>query len=211
MEFTSNAESVESEKRSKVTYTAHALAKLFPTVIVTPTTDTIMEMDFDPAPNCRPLSSCFITPLPTHSEDETSSVPLCPPHLKLMRYAKSLWARQSTVSPAYSVEPTTSGSFKVISKEMDLDIFLTLPQEDQVMDILEISEDLELMGFQICTLHAFCAVCSHSNLALANSISQYINSEQLLNCLHVSLEEAMLKEFTANFLQEKLLSEENSC
>ena len=103
-----------------------------------------------------------------------------------MRHARSLWVRRSTEPPGYAVDTTPCGSLKVSSREMGSDIVVTLPQEDRVMDILEISEDLELMGFQICTLEAFCAVCSHSNLALARSINQFINSEQLLNCLHVS-------------------------
>lgn len=187
MVFTSDAHSAEQQQRIKITFTAYDSAKLFPTVIVTPTTDTVMEMDFNPAPKCRSLSSCFVSPISTdYSRDKCPASSFCPPRLKLMRYAKSLWVRQSTRPSGYTVDSTASGSFKVLSKETDFDIFVTLPQEDVVMDVLEISEDLELMGFLICTLEAFCAVCSHSNLTLAKSISQYIDSEQLLNCLHVS-------------------------
>lgn len=180
-----------SPMEQPVTLTAHSGAKLFPTIIITPTTENVVDFDFTPSPGCKCLSSSFIPPPPQPVErrakrNEVPSIPLCPPRLKLMIYSKSLWVRQSPDPPKYSTD--TSGPLKIFSKELDYDILVTLPQEDKVMNILEISEDLELMHFLIRTLEAFCAVCSHSNLVLAKSIVQFINSNQILGCLHVSHE-----------------------
>ena len=169
----------------KITFTAYDGAKLFPTVVVMPTTESVIDLDFTPYENTRPLSSCFIAPVPTGRGNRTSSVPLCPPRLKLMIYSNSLWVRQSTKPPSYHTE--NSGALKVFGKEEEEhEIYITLPQEDAAMTILELSEDLELMDFHVQTLEAFCAVCSHSNLELAKCIDQYISSELLMKCLQVN-------------------------
>lgn len=176
-----------AEEQQRVTFTAHEGAKLFPTVVVTPTAEAVVDFDFSPYEESRPLSSCFISPVPATKErgrKEMPSIPLCPPRLKLMVYSKSQWVRQSTKPCAYLTE--NSGTLKVFAKEEEHEFYVTLPQEDVVMNILEISEDLELMDFHVRTLEAFCAVCSHSNLALAKSINQWIGSEQLMRCLQVS-------------------------
>ena len=174
-----------------MTYTAHNGAKLFPTVVVTPTTENIMDFDLTPVQNTRPLSSCFATQLSTTREEGGAkipppSIPPCPPRLKLMVYSKSQWTRQAPNPCSYSTE--ARGALSVLAqeeKEPD-EILITLPQEDLVTTVLEMSEDLDLMDFHVRTLEAFCAVCSHSNMALAKSISQYISSKQLLKCLQVS-------------------------
>lgn len=183
---------VQSDAGEQVTYTAHNGAKLFPTVVVTPTTENVMDFDLKPAQNTRPLSSCFTTQLSTAQEEggdkPPPSIPPCPPRLKLMVYSKSLWSRQSPdPRSCYSTE-TRGGPLSVSAREEkeQHEILITLPQEDQVMTVLEMSEDLDLMDFHVRTLEAFCAVCSHSNMTLAKSISQYIGSEQLLKCLQVS-------------------------
>ena len=176
---------MDSDKK-EVTFIAHAGAKLFPTVIITPSSEDVVDFDFTPCQNCRSLSSYFITPIHMNREKDEYTIPLCPPRLKLMIYSKSLWVRQYPKSSNYSTESSINGPLKVVTQEMEFDIMVTLPQEDIVMDILEISEDLDLMDFHVRTLEAFCAVCSHSNLSLTKSIARYIDSEQLLRCLQVS-------------------------
>lgn len=193
--FTSDAQMAGGEtppEARRVTFMATDKTKLFPTVVVTPTTENVVEFDFTPGENCRTLSSCFIGPTPTTPTTSSGGQPKeaspfinpCPPRMKLMLYSKSLWSRQSTDVQNYSTE--TSGALEVHTKEMRYDVCVTLPQEDKVMDILEISEDLELMDFHVWTLEAFCAVCSHSNISLAKNLVQFVNSDQLLKCLHVS-------------------------
>ena len=185
-------------KEKKISFTAPDKTKLFPTVVITPMAENVMEFDFAPVENCRTLSSCFLRATPTPTPSSPPSVEdsilgpvvnppkvLCrPPRMKLMLYSKSLWTRQSTEPLNYSTD--ISGPLEVLTREIKYDICVTLPQEDVVMDIREIAEDLELMNFHVHTLKAFCAVCSHSNMLIAKSIVKYINSEQLLKCLHVS-------------------------
>lgn len=177
----------QEERERVITFQAHNGTKLFPTVVVTPTAEAVVEFDFSPCENSSPVSSCFVAPVPADKGRGSSrpSIPLCPPRLKLMVYSKSHWVRQSTKPCSYCTE--SSGTLKVFSKEEEYELYVTLPQEDVVMNILEISEDLELMGFHVRTLEAFCAVCSHSNLALAKSITHSIGSEQLLRCLKVGV------------------------
>ena len=68
-------------------------------------------------------------------------------------------------------------------KSPSLLVYITLPQEDKVMDILEVSEKHDLMTFHIRTLETYAAVCSHSNLELAKAIGQHIDCRQLLECI----------------------------
>lgn len=166
--------------------------KLFPTVVITPSTDTLMTLDFTPHEDCRPLSSTFISST-SHRDSvgstESSTIPLCPRRLDLMVHSKSYWVRQAPESPKYTTGCMTGGGGALTvttDKEVEQTISITLPQEDIVMNILEISEDLKLMDFHVQTLDTFCAVCSHSNLSLARSIMTFIDSEQLLKCLQVS-------------------------
>ncbi len=170
-----------NESQNVITHTAYAGAKLFPTIMTTPSTKDVVKFDFTPIENCKPLISYFIS-----DTSDRPKTPLCPLRFKLMLYSKSSWVRQSLQSPNYSTESAIDGRLKISTKDLDYDVLVTLPQEDKVMAILEISEDLVLMDFHIRTLEALCAVCSHSNLSLAKSVSQYLDSEQLLKCIQVS-------------------------
>ena len=176
-----------TEGKREVTFTAHVGTKLFPTVVVTPSTKNAVDFDFTPGENCKSLSSHLITPIPPYKGSKTPEIPLCPPRFKLMGFSKSLWVRQNPTPPNYHVTSAVNGSLTISTeKELEYSILVTLPQEDLVMDIIEISEDLKLMDFHIQTIEAFCAVCSHSNLSLAKSITQFIDSEQLMKCLQVN-------------------------
>ena len=169
-----------------VKLTANHGTKLFPTVVTTPSTETLVNFDFTPKENCRSLSSTFISDI----RCVESTIPLCPRRLELMIYFESQWVRQVPQSPKYDIGHTTGdgGALTVSTgEEVEQGVSITLPQEDIVMDLVEISEDWKLMDFHIQTLDALCAVCSHRNVTLARSITTFIDSPQLLRCLQVSL------------------------
>ena len=174
--------------------TASHGTKLFPTVVTTPYTEVLMTLDLTPKENCRPLTSTFISSASRCQDAATivrgmeSSIPLCPHRLELMVHFQSQWVRQVPQSPKYTTGcmPGGGGALTLCTdKEVEQSVSITLPQEDNVIDLVEISEDLKLMYFHIQTLDTFCSVCSHGNLSLAQSIITFIDSEQLLSCLQV--------------------------
>lgn len=152
--------------------------KLFPTVVITPSTERVVDFDFTPDLLCHPLSSMLIASQPG------TKPPLCPTRLRLMALESSHWLRQPTQRASFSIHPAPGGAFQVsANRETVYSIFTTLPEEDTTMDILEISEDRQLLDFHIQTLQAYRAVSSHSNLKIAEEIGALMDTEQLLQCL----------------------------
>ena len=169
--------------------------KLFPTVVTTPSQETLLTMDLTPAEECRPLSSTFIKTLAHMTAGskgkESSSIPFCPHRLDLMVHSKSQWVRQTPQSPEYSTKCVGDGQEGALSfttgEEVIQNISVTLPQEDIVIDMLEMAENLKLQEFYIQTLDTFCAISSHSNLAMVESIITFFDSDQLIQCLTVRI------------------------
>lgn len=169
--------------------------KLFPTVVTTPSQETLFTMNLAPAEDCRPLSSTFIKSLPSKTvkfktKKQSSEINYCPRRLDLMIHTKSEWARQEPKSPKYSVMAMGKDDLGALAfttgREVVQNVSITLPQEDVVMDIKEMAEYLNLQEFYIETLNTFCSISSHSNLEMAKSIICFFDSDQLLQCLKVS-------------------------
>lgn len=162
-----------------VTLVAKEQCKLFPTVLSTPTSEHVVDFDLSPEKGCYSLASSLIAAPPVDS-----GVAPCPPRIKVMALAPSQWVRQQTKTTNFSIVPTPGGTFQIFAdKDPVYSICITLPEEDITMDILELSEDEQLMEFHIQTLKAYAAITSHSNCILTPIIGQVVDSEQLLQCL----------------------------
>ena len=137
-------------------------------------------------------------------------MPVCPPRMKIMALSTSQWLRQPPHKHIYTSSTMSTGAFQVSTdRKPCYCIYVTLPEEDRVIDILELSESHSLKDFHIQTLKAYCAVCSHSNLQLAQSIAQFLDSEQLLRCLKIEgvryeLRFAYLELFSALHLEHEV-------
>jgi hypothetical protein len=160
----------------------------------------VIDFDFAPVDPYLPLSSVVFKPLMDDSAYlDDPKTPLCPRRIKVLALTESCWRRQPMYRANYKTSIGSGGSLQVTTeKEPSLTIFITLPQEDRVMDILEISEKHKLMNFHIRTLETYAAVCSHSNLELAEAISQRVNCKQLLECLKTG---GMRSELKAAYLK----------
>ena len=173
--------------------------KLFPTAIITPMSDHVIDFDLSLVEPYRPLSSVFKPLVDDSACLNNPTTPLCPRRIKVVALTESCWRRQPMYRANYKTSVGSGGALQVTTeKEPSLSIFFTLPQEDRVMDILEISEKHDLMNFHIRTLEAYAAVCSHSNLELAEAISQRMNCKQLLQCLKTG---GMRSELKAAYLK----------
>ncbi len=168
--------------------------KLFPTIVTTPTTSHVIDFDFNPRLDSSPLSwhlfSSFLEAAGLGTDSTT--LPICPPRFKVQSYMESRWVRQMVYKSRYSVGvASSSGQLRLSSdSERSFSVILRLPQEEETIDILEISEYHSLMDFHIQTLQTYCAVCSHSNLQLAEKISKSLESASMLGYMSVA-EESM--------------------
>ena len=190
-------------------------AKLFPTVVITSTSEQLVDLDFNPVQDCDSLASLLFAPFLEASLDlDTTFVPVCPPRFKVQTYLKSRWVRQSLYKANYSVGVASTGQLKVTAdRERSFSIFVNLPEEERAMDILELSEHHDLLDFHIQTLETYCAVCSHSNLDLAQKISKCLGSASILRYMKVAeegmkynLKSAYLKLFFALHLKHEVLT-----
>ena len=162
----------------KKTLSVQTHCKLFPTVITTPSTDKVIDLDFTPDLCCKSIASTLVPP------SSGAKLPPCPHRFRLMVLSPSQWVRQ----PFHKVPFTTSlppeGGMKVEShREPSYSVCATLPEEDQVMDLLELSENEQLINFHMSTLKAYSAVSSNCNEAITKKVAAILDPEQLLRCL----------------------------
>ena len=163
----------------KATLIVKRLCKLFPTVITTPSTDKVIDLDFTPDPSCYSISSTL-----TPASSGAKLTP-CSFRFKLMVLSPSQWVRQPfhRVPFTSSVLANGSGVTAESYKDPTYSIFATFPEEDQVMDLLELSEKEKLIEFHVSTLKAYAAVSSHCNKSIARKVGAILDPEQLLQCL----------------------------
>ena len=189
--------------------------KLFPTVVITSTSEQFVDFNFNPVQDCSSLTSLLFAPFLEASLDlDTTFTPVCPPRFKVQAYLKSRWVRQSLYKANYTVGVTSTGQLKLSAdRERSFSVLVNLPEEERAMDILELSEHHELLDFHIQTLETFCAVCSHSNLELAEKISKCLDSATILRYMRVAeegmkynLKSAYLKLFFAVHLRHEVLT-----
>lgn len=177
----------------KVILVPHS-TKLFPTIVTTPTTSHVIDFDFNPRLDSAPLSWHLFSPFLQAAglDTDSTTLPICPPRFKVQSYMASRWVRQMVYKSRYSVGvASSSGKLRLSSdSERSFSVILRLPQEEETIDILEISEYHSLMDFHIQTLETYCAVCSHSNLQLAEKISKSLESTSMLGYMSVA-EESM--------------------
>ena len=172
--------SPEAMASQKVTLRVRKRCKLFPTVITTPSTEKVIDLDFTPDLCCHSISSTLTPP------SSGAKLPSCPPRFKMMVLTPSQWVRQAFKSVPYTSVVTSEGAVKVQShKEPTYSICATLPEEDVVINLLELSEHEKLLKFHICSLEAYKAVSSHCNESIAKKVGDILDSEQLLHCLEL--------------------------
>jgi hypothetical protein len=118
-----------------------------------------------------------------------------------MVLSPSQWVRQPFYRVPYTSSATSEGGVKIQSfKQPTYSIYATLPEEDQVMNLLELSEDEQLLQFHISSLKAYRAISSHCNESITRKVGVILDSEQLLHCLklrgmHYSLWAAYIELF----------------
>ena len=193
--------SPEVSASHRTTLTVTRRCKLFPTIITTPSTENVIDLDFTPDLCCNSIAST-VTPASGGAKP-----PPCPPRFKIMAVTPSQWVRQPFRRVPFTTMVTAGGGVKVKSyKEPTYRIYATLPEEDQAMNLLELSEHKKLLQFHISSLKAYRAVASHCNERIGRKMGEILDPKQLLHCLklrgmHFTLRAAYIDLFNTLHLE----------
>ncbi|XP_029091765.1 ryanodine receptor 1 [Monodon monoceros] len=172
MTFTANG------KESNTFFQVEPNTKLFPAVFVLPTHQNVIQFELGKQKNIMPLSAAMFL-----SERKNPS-PQCPPRLEVQMLMPVSWSRMP--NRFLQVDTRRAGErlgWSVQCQEPLTMMALHIPEENRCMDILELSERLDLQRFHSHTLRLYCAVCALGNNRVAHALCSHVDQAQLLHAL----------------------------
>ncbi|XP_053330390.1 ryanodine receptor 3-like [Spea bombifrons] len=113
--------------------------------------------------------------------EEKNPVPQCPPRLDVQSFTPVLWSRMPNNFLKVETERVSERHGWVVQCLESLQMMaLHIPEENRCIDILELSEQEDLMKFHYHTLKLYCAVCALGNNRVAHALCSHVAQSQLL-------------------------------
>nr|KAF6411638.1 ryanodine receptor 1 [Rousettus aegyptiacus] len=172
MTFTANG------KESNTFFQVEPNTKLFPAVFVLPTHQNVIQFELGKQKNIMPLSAAMFL------SERKNPAPQCPPRLEVQMLMPISWSRMP--NRFLQVETQRAGErlgWAVQCQEPLIMMALHIPEENRCMDILELSERLNLQRFHSHTLRLYRAVCALGNNRVAHALCSHVDQAQLLHAL----------------------------
>uniref|UniRef100_A0A2I3H0N9 Ryanodine receptor 1 n=1 Tax=Nomascus leucogenys TaxID=61853 RepID=A0A2I3H0N9_NOMLE len=172
MTFTANG------KESNTFFQVEPNTKLFPAVFVLPTHQNVIQFELGKQKNIMPLSAAMF------QSERKNPAPQCPPRLEMQMLMPVSWSRMP--NHYLQVETRRAGErlgWAVQCQEPLTMMALHIPEEKRCMDILELSERLDLQRFHSHTLRLYRAVCALGNNRVAHALCSHVDQAQLLHAL----------------------------
>ncbi|MXQ96134.1 hypothetical protein E5288_WYG020199 [Bos mutus] len=172
MTFTANG------KESNTFFQVEPNTKLFPAVFVLPTHQNVIQFELGKQKNIMPLSAAMFL------SERKNPTPQCPPRLEMQMLMPVSWSRMP--NHFLQVETRRAGErlgWAVQCQEPLTMMALHVPEENRCMDILELSERLDLQRFHSHTLRLYRAVCALGNNRVAHALCSHVDQAQLLHAL----------------------------
>ncbi|KAM9224986.1 ryanodine receptor 1 isoform 1-T1 [Dugong dugon] len=172
MTFTANG------KESNTFFQVEPNTKLFPAVFVLPTHQNVIQFELGKLKNIMPLSAAMFL------SERKNSAPQSPPRLEVQMLMPISWSRMP--NHFLQVETRRAGErlgWAVQCQEPLTMMALHIPEENRCMDILELSERLDLQRFHSHTLRLYRAVCALGNNRVAHALCSHVDQAQLLHAL----------------------------
>ncbi|KAI1903502.1 hypothetical protein AGOR_G00027850 [Albula goreensis] len=168
MTFTANGKEVNTF------YQVEPNTKLFPAVFVQPSSQNVLSVELGKLKNIMPISAAMF-----HSERK-NPVPQCPPRLDMQMLTPVIWSRM----PNHFLSPETARvserhGWSVECSEPLTMMALHIPEENRCIDVLELSERLDMLKFHYHTLKLYCAVCALGNNRVAHALCSHVDESQL--------------------------------
>ncbi|KAG8123547.1 hypothetical protein E2320_018933 [Naja naja] len=169
LSFTTNG------KELSTYYQVEPSTKLFPAVFAQATSPNIFQFELGRIKNVMPLSAGLF------KSEHKNPLPQCPPRLHVQFLTHVLWSRvpnQFLKIDISRINERQGWSIQCLESLQFMS--LHIPEENRSIDILELSEQEELLKFHYHTLRLYSAVCALGNNRVAHAMCSHVDESQLL-------------------------------
>ncbi|XP_034425492.1 ryanodine receptor 2 isoform X10 [Hippoglossus hippoglossus] len=159
-------------------YQVEPSTKLFPAVFAKATSPNVFQFELGRIKNVMPLSAGLF------KSEKKNAVPQCPPRLHVQFLTPVLWSRVPNHFLKVSASRVNDRhGWLVQCKEPLQFMSLHIPEENRSMDILELSEQRDLLKFHYHTLRLYSAICALGNNRVAHALCSHVDEAQLLQAI----------------------------
>ncbi|XP_072515634.1 ryanodine receptor 1 [Salminus brasiliensis] len=168
MTYTANGKEVNTF------YQVEPNTKLFPAVFCLPSSQNMLQVELGKLKNIMPISAAMFR------SDRKNPVPQCPPRLDVQMLTPVIWSRM----PNHFLSPETGRvserlGWMVHCTEPLIMMALHIPEENRCIDILELSERMDLLKFHYHTLKLYGSVCALGNNRVSHALCSHVDESQL--------------------------------
>ncbi|XP_046876649.1 ryanodine receptor 1 isoform X4 [Hypomesus transpacificus] len=168
MTFTANGKEINTF------YQVEPNTKLFPAVFVLPSSQNMIQVELGKLKNIMPISAAMFR------SERKNPVPQCPPRLDVQMLTPVIWSRM----PNHFLSPETRRvnerhGWSVECREPLTMMALHIPEENRCIDILELSERMDMLKFHYHTLKLYGSVCALGNNRVAHALCSHVDESQL--------------------------------
>ncbi|XP_034148455.1 ryanodine receptor 2 isoform X4 [Esox lucius] len=156
-------------------YQVEPSTKLFPAVFAQATSPSIFQFELGRIKNVMPLSAGLF------KSERRNPNPQCPPRLHVQFLTSVLWSRVPNHFLKVDVSRVNDRHGWLVTCSEPLQFMsLHIPEENRSVDILELTEQEELLKFHYHTLRLYSAVCALGNNRVAHALCSHADEAQLL-------------------------------
>ncbi|NXM89875.1 RYR2 protein, partial [Oenanthe oenanthe] len=156
-------------------YQVEPSTKLFPAVFAQATSPNVFQFELGRIKNVMPLSAGLF------KSEHKNPVSQCPPRLHVQFLTHVLWSRVPNHFLKVDVSRISERQGWMIQCLSPLQFMaLHIPEENRTIDILELTEQEELLKFHYHTLRLYSAVCALGNNRVAHALCSHVDESQLL-------------------------------
>ncbi|ELK05119.1 Ryanodine receptor 2 [Pteropus alecto] len=156
-------------------YQVEPSTKLFPAVFAQATSPNVFQFELGRIKNVMPLSAGLF------KSEHRNPVPQCPPRLHVQFLSHVLWSRMPNQFLKVDVSRVSERQGWLVQCVDPLQFMsLHIPEENRSVDILELTEQEELLRFHHHTLRLYSAVCALGNHRVAHALCSHVDAPQLL-------------------------------
>uniref|UniRef100_W5KMZ7 Ryanodine receptor 1 n=1 Tax=Astyanax mexicanus TaxID=7994 RepID=W5KMZ7_ASTMX len=155
-------------------YQVEPNTKLFPAVFCLPSSQNMLQVELGKLKNIMPISAAMFR------SDRKNPVPQCPPRLDMQMLTPVIWSRMPNdfLAPDTGRVSEKLGWMVQCTEPLTM-MALHIPEENRCIDILELSERMDLMKFHYHTLKLYGSVCALGNNRVSHALCSHVDESQL--------------------------------
>nr|XP_015218325.1 PREDICTED: ryanodine receptor 2 isoform X6 [Lepisosteus oculatus] len=156
-------------------YQVEPSTKLFPAVFAQATSPNVFQFELGRIKNVMPLSAGLF------KSERKNPTPQCPPRLHVQFLTPVLWSRVPNHFLKVEASRVNDRHGWLVQCTEPLQFMsLHIPEENRSVDILELTEQEDLLKFHYHTLRLYSAVCALGNNRVAHTLCSHVDESQLL-------------------------------